>query len=173
MLHPQYTTKKRKSKTFLYPHILQNFSFACGACSSGSYIWVHSCLYPFVVIYNRPNWQAWLTSVWISYTQQHEWGKVASWETAGTLVHYHYHHDDWCRWWDSQQSHPWALQPFIQRGAANWYEQSLFLSPCAVPLSLLPHRTPKVSRWMMCSRHQHESKPSHHSGPLLQTAVAG
>lgn len=53
-------------------------------------------------------------------------------------------------------------------------ERSPFLSPWAAPLSLLPHRTPKLSRrGMMCSRHQHESKPSHDSGPLPQADVAG
>lgn len=31
---------------------------------------------------------------------------MASWESAGTLVHYHYHYHDSCRWWDSQPYHP-------------------------------------------------------------------
>lgn len=60
------------------------------------------------------------------------------------------------------------------RCCKHCYERSLFLSPRAAPLSLLPHRTPKLSRrWMMCSRHQHKSKPSHDSGTLPQDAVAG
>lgn len=51
------------------------------------------------------------------------------------------------------------------------YEWLFFLWPCAIPLSLVPHRTPKLSRrGKMCSRHQHESKPSHDSLP--QAAVA-
>jgi len=33
----------------------------------------------------------------------------------------------------------------------------------AVSFSLLPRRAPELSRWMMCSRHQHESKPRHDS----------
>lgn len=41
----------------------------------------------------------------------------------------------------------------------------------AVLFSLLPQRTPKLSRgWMMCSRHQHRSKQRHDSAPLTQAA---
>lgn len=135
---------------------------------------MHSCVYPFVVIYNAPNWQAWLTSVWISYTQQqHERGKVASWETAGTLVHYLYHHDDWCRWWDSQPCHPWAPQPFTPRGAADPAMRDHFSchpvqhhSPC----SHTAHPSWAEGGWCVPGTRMN---PSHDSNPLLQAPVAG
>lgn len=127
---------------------------------------MHSSAYPFVVIPNRKNWQVWLTSVWISYTQQQ-----CEWEN-GLLGD--------C--WDScslSLSPPWFMQIMRLLVTSSFFCSRLYFAAlrfhqtvvqaihfpvtlgfATVWPSLLLHRIPELSRsWMMCSRPQYESTP--------------